>query len=110
MHLLSFAVVAFLVGLSTAKQCINQTVPVTISARTSIFNIAVPQTNMDAITFILNETQQGRNFNEVALAGYQTTSGTYSISTEMCIPDGCDWKVPPSGVQVLTHGIGFDKT
>ncbi|MCJ1393095.1 hypothetical protein MMC18_005967 [Xylographa bjoerkii] len=97
-----------LASMAAAKQCINTTVPVTISARTGIFNIAVPQTNLDAITFAQNLTQQGRNFTNEALTGYATTSGTYDISTEFCMPDSSNSTMPT--VQVLTHGIGFDKT
>ncbi|MCJ1385851.1 hypothetical protein MMC17_008975 [Xylographa soralifera] len=97
-----------LASLVSAKQCVNTTVPVTISARTGIFNIAVPQTNLDAITFAQNLTQQGRNFTNDVLTGYATTSGTYDISTEFCMPDSSSSTMPT--VQVLTHGIGFDKT
>ena len=103
---------ALLVGVSAAKKCMNATVPVEVSARTAIFNIATPQTNLDATTFVQNYTQQGRNFTQVALEGYQTISKTYNISTEFCMPDGGSWgsNGPNPTVQVLTHGIGFDKT
>lgn len=99
---------AVLAAFATAKKCMNMTVPVTISARTGVFNIAVPQTNLDATTFIQNQTQQGRNFSEVALTGYATTAGTYKISAQFCVPS-VDNHTNPT-VQVLTHGIGFDKT
>ena len=99
---------SLLVSSATAKQCINMTVPVDISARTGIFDIANPQTNLDATTFIQNFTQQGRNFTEVALSGYQTTAGTYQISTEFCVPSVNNVTNPT--LQILTHGIGFDKT
>lgn len=97
-----------LAGSATAKLCMNMTVPVNILARTGVFNIAVPQTNLDAITFVQNNTQQGRNFTEVALLDYATTSGTYNISTQFCMPSANN--TTNSTVQVLTHGIGFDKT
>lgn len=118
MKYLSASALALLVGSVTAKTCINQTVPVTISAREGVFNIAVPQTNLDATTFVQNMTQQGRNFTNVALAGYDTVSGTYNISTEYCVPGNgtpgsAGWGSSGSGaqptLQILTHGIGFDK-
>ena len=99
---------AVLVGSSAAKQCTNMTVPVTISARNGIFDIAIPQTNLDATTFIQNLTRQGQNFSEVALSGYATTSGTYNISAQFCVPSAGNVSNPT--VQVLTHGVGFDKT
>lgn len=93
---------------TAAKSCVNITVPVDISARTGVFNIAVPQTNLDATTFIQNFTRQGRNFTDLALSGYTTTSGTYNISAEFCMPSVQTSHKP--NLQILTHGIGFDKT
>jgi pimeloyl-ACP methyl ester carboxylesterase len=46
------------------------------------------------------------NATEQALKGYATVSGTYNISAQFCTPQGG----PTTAVQVLTHGIGFDKT
>ncbi|KAE8452475.1 hypothetical protein EG329_000377 [Mollisiaceae sp. DMI_Dod_QoI] len=104
----STAALALFATSAAAKQCINATVPVQISARTGIFDIAIPQMNLEVTDFIFNMTQQGRNFTNTALTGYNTTSGTYNISTEFCRPDN-DNSTDPT-VQVLTHGIGFDKT
>ncbi|CAD6584822.1 MAG: hypothetical protein ASARMPREDX12_001761 [Alectoria sarmentosa] len=101
--------VVLLAGSVAAKTCRNMTVPVTISARTAVFDIAVPQTNLDATTFAQNQTQQGRNFTETALSGYATTAGTYYISAEFCMPSSMDTTTKPN-LQILTHGIGFDKT
>ena len=102
--------VVVLVGSAAAKTCVNATVPVTISARTAVFNIAVPQTNLDATTFVQNQTQQGRNFTQVALSDYATTAGTYHISTQFCAPSNLKDAATKPTVQILTHGIGFDKT
>lgn len=90
------------------KKCINQTVPVHISARQAVFDTPIPQTNLEVTDFILNMTQQGRNYTNLALKGYNTTTGTYNISTQFCRPDSENGTHPT--VQVLTHGIGFDKT
>lgn len=99
--------VVVIAGSAAAKTCMNMSVPVTISARTGVFDIAVPQTNLDATTFAQNQTQQGRNFTETALSGYATTAGTYNISAEFCTPSSTN---TTTTVQILTHGIGFDKT
>ena len=104
----SALVIIVLAGSAVAKTCINMTVPVTISARTGVFDIAVPQSNLDAITFALNATQQGKNFTETVLSGYATTAGTYDISAQFCLPSSMSTSKPT--VQILTHGIGFDKT
>lgn len=102
--------VAVLAGSAAAKKCINMTVPVTISARNAVFDIPVPQTNLDATAFIQNQTQQGRNFTETALSGYATTAGTYHISAQFCMPSSMDATTADPTLQILTHGIGFDKT
>lgn len=107
----SLIALAALVSLAAGKTCHNFTIPVNISARTGIFdNIATPQTNLDATTFILNVTRQGQNFSAIGLTGYQTTSGVYNISARFCIPSGQFATLADPTVQVLIHGIGFDKT
>jgi hypothetical protein len=98
-----------LIGSAYAKSCINQTVPVTVSVRNDVYNIATPQTNLDATAFVLNFTQQGRVFPKTAFQGYQTITGTFNISTQFCTPDS-GYNIANPVVQVLTHGIGFDKT
>lgn len=108
MHFSTFTALAVLAGSVAAKICINMTVPVDISARQAVFDLAVPQTNLEATDFILNMTQQGRNFTDIVLTGYNTTVGTYNISTQFCMPSNATYMNPT--VQVLTHGIGFDKT
>ena len=101
------AFTAILSGFAVAKECMDVTVPISIAARTAKFNVPIPQTNLDATLFIQNITQQGRNFTEASLEGYTTTSGTYEISAQFCAPSASNATHP--AVQVLTHGIGFDK-
>ena len=103
-----FSVLA-LAGLASAKKCMNMSVPVTIKSRNAVFGgTALPVTALDATTFLQNMTQQGRNFTADALTGYADVSGTYNISTQFCVPSVNNVSNPT--VQVLTHGIGFDKT
>ena len=109
MYFTTISALTVLAAAASAKRCINATVPVEISARQPVFNLAVPKTNLEATDFILNMTQQGRNFTDIVLTGYNTVSGTYNISTEFCMPSNATNMTNPT-VQVLTHGIGFDKT
>lgn len=97
----------FLAGLAAAKVCTNVTVPVNIDARQGVFNVPTLQSNLDATTFALNFTRQGTNFTNVALTGYQTLQFSANISAKYCRPDN-DNSTNPT-VQVLAHGIGFDK-
>jgi pimeloyl-ACP methyl ester carboxylesterase len=108
MYVSTITALAVLAASVSAKQCINTTVPVNLTARQAVFNLDVPQTNLEATDFILDMTQQGRNFTDLVLTGYNTTTGTYNISTQFCMPSN-DNSTSPT-VQVLTHGIGFDKT
>lgn len=102
------AAVAALAAGAEAATCRNVTLPVNVSARTGIFDLAVPQTNLDVTTLVLNITQQGRNFTNTVLTGYNTTTGSYNISGTFCMPDNMTSNSNPT-LQILTHGIGFDK-
>ena len=96
-------------GLASAvKVCTNVTVPVNINARQGVFDVPEIASNFDATVFALNFTKQGSNFTNVALRGYQTVTGQYNISAKYCKPDGAASSNPT--VQILTHGIGFDKS
>lgn len=108
MFLLPLTVLSALATSAAAKVCTNQTVSVAVSARTAIFNVQAPTTNLDVQAFIQNLAKQGSNFTQLALTGYQTTSKTYELSTQFCKPDNAASTNPT--VQVLTHGIGFDHT
>ena len=99
--------VALFGALATAKTCTNVTVPVYINARQAIFDVPTLQSNLDATHFAINFTNIGMNFTDVATTGFQTVTGNYNISAKYCKPDG-DTNANPT-VQVLTHGIGFDK-
>lgn len=84
------------------------TIPVSISARNGVFNIPTLHGNADATTFAQNLTSIRGNFTEEALLDYATVSGNYEISAKFCKPDTENGTNPT--VQVLTHGLGFDKT
>ena len=105
---LSIVALTLVTGGALAKQCVNITVPVQISARNGVFNIPTLQSNLDATTFSQNFTNIRANFSQASLLDYATVTGSYSISAKFCKPDN-DKSTNPT-VQVLTHGIGFDKT
>ncbi|KAI9670581.1 MAG: hypothetical protein M1831_005801 [Alyxoria varia] len=105
------SLVAAFIGPVAAKQCHNFTIPVDISARTGVFdNLETPKSNLDATAFIQKQTQQGANLTKSALTGYRTTRGKYNIDANFCIPSGKASTLKDPTVQVLIHGIGFDKT
>lgn len=108
MRFLIISTIALLATSAVGKKCINATVPVTITARTADFNVPIPHTNLDVTTFIQNNSRQGSNFTKQALLGYCTRKETYHISTQFCTPD--EPTAASQTLQILTHGIGFDKT
>lgn len=95
----------------TAKTCHNATVEIPVSSRNGVFDkTSTPQSNFDAAVFALQATTQGVNGTQEALSGYATVSGTYRVSTQYCVPDGGASAGAGDVLQILTHGIGFDKT
>ena len=106
---LSFALTALVAGLASAKQCQNLTVPVHISARNGVFNVQPAQSNIDATNFILNGVQQGHNATAEVLTGYYDFAGDFDIAATYCAPDQAHGGAPPV-LQLLTHGIGFDRS
>ncbi|KAF2723183.1 hypothetical protein K431DRAFT_220490 [Polychaeton citri CBS 116435] len=93
-------------ALVSARRCQNITVPVNISARNGNFNQSAPSNNIEVTNFILDLTQQGHNYSQAVLNGYQTVSGTYTLATTFCEPDHGSGTT----IQLLTHGIGFDRS
>lgn len=91
---------------ATARQCHNLTVPLCLSARNAVFDLEAPVTNVDVADFVLDLAQPGHNLTDELLTGYATVSGTYSIAATYCEPDAG----PGKALQVLTHGIGFDRS
>lgn len=94
----------------TAKTCLNTTVEIPVTSRNGVFDkISTPQTNLDAAVFSLSAARQGGNGTEKALSGYKSVEGEYKISIQYCMPSGSKRGGEPV-LQILTHGIGFDKT
>lgn len=96
-------------GAATAKTCYDVTMEVPVTARNGVFNnIDTPETNFDATSFVLAATKQGRNISETALSGYATVSRDFTISAQYCMPKNTGSSAYT--LQILTHGMGFDKT
>jgi len=103
---IAVAALAALTPLASAAKCTNLTIPITISARNGAFNITNPTTNIAATNFILNLSRQGHNYTNEVTTGFNTVSGSYNIAATYCEPDAG----PAKTVQLLTHGIGFDRS
>ncbi|EXJ58983.1 hypothetical protein A1O7_06414 [Cladophialophora yegresii CBS 114405] len=92
--------------LVSARKCQNITIPVQISARNAAFDVAVPRSGLEVTDFALDFGRQGNNYSQSILHDYITVTGSYQIFATYCSPDDG----PGSVLQILTHGIGFDKS
>ncbi|KAF9888573.1 hypothetical protein FE257_008505 [Aspergillus nanangensis] len=93
-----------------ARRCQNRTIELLLSARNGIFdNITTPMTDEDATEFALVTSSQGYNATEQALTGEATVSGRYRLSTEYCAPNSTNSTGQGPVLQILTHGLGYDK-
>ena len=95
-----------LAGFATARQCYDFIVPVTIASRQGWFERVPAEDNLDVAAFAAKFNRAGTNYTAELLQGYQTLRGTYNISAQYCKPD----QSSSDTIQVLSHGIGFDKT
>ena len=103
---ISLGALALVAGAASAYKCSDITIPVTISARNGVFNVKPTQNNIEVTNFILNGVRQGTNASAMVLEGYQTISGSYNLAATYCTPDSGSGSI----VQLLTHGIGFDRS
>ncbi|KEF52825.1 uncharacterized protein A1O9_11242 [Exophiala aquamarina CBS 119918] len=103
--LLSGLALAACASMASARKCQNITIPVSISARNGVFNVATPQNNIDVTNLMLKMAKQESNYTAEVLTGYATVSGDYELAATFCTPD----KGPGKTLQILTHGVGFDR-
>lgn len=103
---LSAIVPLLLAGAATARQCSNFLIPVEISSRQGLFKEVPVDSNLDVGAFALRFSAYQSNYTAELLTGYQTLHKSYNISAQYCCADsGSGGKI-----QLLSHGIGFDKT
>ncbi|KAJ5118784.1 hypothetical protein N7448_010490 [Penicillium atrosanguineum] len=100
---------ALMVSAVSAKTCYNMTIPITATAENANFGgVETPQSNMDVTAFILDASRQGGSGTEDFLTGSKNVSGRYEISARYCMPSTASGNAPT--LQILTHGMGFDKS
>ena len=101
-------------NVSPIKMCLPSAImtyaaQISVTASTSKgikFNFDVPANRSQVAETWLEDVTKGSPFAEQIMGGMQTISGTYGIYGTLCVPAN-DTK--PSGVQLLTHGVGFDR-
>ncbi|KAH0598446.1 hypothetical protein MHUMG1_03744 [Metarhizium humberi] len=98
--------ILILAAVASARQCQNITVPVSISSRNGVFDMAAPFTDIDVTNLFLRMAWPGNNGTANVLKGYKTVSGNYTLAATYCEPDNG----PGHALQILTHGVGFDRS
>ncbi|KAF2621295.1 alpha/beta-hydrolase [Macroventuria anomochaeta] len=93
-------------GYAAARQCQTLSIPVDISSRQGVFKKVPVETNLDASAFATRFNEFQYNYTAELFTGFQTLQKSIKISAQYCTPDGGSNGI----VQVLSHGIGFDKT
>jgi pimeloyl-ACP methyl ester carboxylesterase len=86
--------------------CVSGIVPVTAQAQNVMFNFDIPTNQSQVTDTFLELITQGSPFSSSIMSGKTTVSGSYNISSTLCMPANGSI---PQRVQLLTHGIGFDR-
>ncbi|KAK6206846.1 hypothetical protein QIS74_13334 [Colletotrichum tabaci] len=95
-----------LAAMVAARKCQELTIGLDVSATNQVFNLATPKTDIDVTNILLELTKQGGSFVSDITTGEAQVSGQYELAATYCEPDGGTAAV----LQVLTHGIGFDRS
>lgn len=71
------------------------------------FDYHLPKNESQVAETWLEFVTKGSPFTDEIMGGLETISGTYDIGATLCVPAN---DIKPTGVQLLTHGVGFDRT
>ncbi|KAF9736726.1 hypothetical protein PMIN06_003543 [Paraphaeosphaeria minitans] len=87
--------------------CVSGTVSVKASTSQNLkFNFELPKNQSQVTNVFLRLFSNPSPFAQELVSGTQSASGTYEIGATLCTPAN---NTTPDQVQLLTHGIGFDR-
>ncbi|KAK2131979.1 hypothetical protein NOF04DRAFT_1368488 [Fusarium oxysporum II5] len=96
-----------LITAASARKCTNITVPVSLTSQNAVFTIEAPLTGIEVTSLAVNLARQGAPpYPEQVQKGFTTVSGNYELTATYCEPDAG----PGKELQIMTHGIGFDRS
>ncbi|KAM0206416.1 hypothetical protein ACHAPA_003612 [Fusarium lateritium] len=95
-----------LVATASARKCTNITVPVSLTSENAVFDLKTPLTKIDVASFSVNLARQDPPFPMQVQKGLKNITGNYELAATYCEPDAG----PGEELQILTHGIGFDRS
>ncbi|TKX23923.1 hypothetical protein C1H76_3861 [Elsinoe australis] len=87
--------------------CVSGIVDVTANTTQNLnLNVEIPKNQSDLTNTILTYVAPGSPFAANLINGTQDAGGSFEIGATLCTPAD---NTSPDGVQLLTHGIGFDR-
>ncbi|CAG9982929.1 unnamed protein product [Clonostachys byssicola] len=89
-----------------ASICQDFIVPVDISAVNSVFDFALPTSSIDVTNLMINLSRQGSYYPSTITSNTTSLSGIFKIAVTYCRPN----RGHSDTIQVLTHGISFDRS
>ncbi len=93
-----------------AAECVTANVPISISATGINLRLSVPA-NQSVATGLIQQLNQLNSTVAADMNGGQSNiQGTYRIDTTLCYPANSISNGSVDTVQILTHGIGLDKS
>ncbi|KAF4119331.1 hypothetical protein GMORB2_4850 [Geosmithia morbida] len=108
--LLRSTVIFSLACVATARKCSDIIVDVALASRNAVFDLDPLETDEQVTSFYLGLSRSGNNYTEELLKGaelqWQNVQGRYKLATTYCEPDSG----PGRAIQIMTHGIGFDRS
>ncbi|KAK8028090.1 Alpha/Beta hydrolase protein [Apiospora marii] len=108
----AFLVATALVSPALARHCQNLTIPVHITAANTDLgdDFATPQTDAEFTDFFLSSQQHGRQPPDTTdPPKTRNVTGDYELAATYCEPSSGS-SGTPKVLQLLTHGIGFDRS
>jgi len=88
--------------------CVSGYVPVTASTKDNLdLDISLPKNQSQVTEFFVASYSAGSTVAKDINKGKATVAGTWNIYATLCTPKE---NSKPDGVQLLTHGVGFDNT
>ncbi|KAM0709876.1 hypothetical protein Q7P35_003919 [Cladosporium inversicolor] len=96
-----------LVGLAHAYSCIDFNAPITVTAPSYIPSFTEFGSHFDSVQFLADLTTRVTEKTVSPFSGADNVTVTFSIDASFCTEDGASSE--NQDVQILTHGVGFDK-
>ena len=88
------------------RPCVEFTLPVSVSANNTIYDVDPVNSNIDATQWAINYDSPSTHNSSTRAIQNVTVSGTFDISVQLCVPPTGAKK---TNLQVATHGLIFDK-